>query len=301
MPPYAYSQSPGVETANIEKTLSENLLSTTPSSPSVDSPPPIGSNPVENKPEMANDTAVADVSANQTDLSRIVIPPNDPCLPGLYTDWQELSQEETKGNSKRFHSVRIVITRSDFRLTLEGIRRDGRVEDVYNTSVGLGDYRTPTPEGRFFINHIYCYPDVLYFDPSSTRVQGLYNGFFAPVLACDSRGRCARYRDLGIHGYYKENVGRRVSHTQTYGAISAGCVRLPDPCKFKSELIRVVGIGPAKQNDRGTYHWLKRPVELIITDYEARPEEDPTLTAMFQQSLDQVQGGLRDLLSIFGN
>ncbi len=231
----------------------------------------------------------------------IVLPPNDPCLPPLYTDWQELSAEEQGTRRREFVAFRIVINRTSFLLSFEGLRRDRSVQQIYSTYVGLGDLSTPTPEGHFIINHIYCYPDVLYFDPSSEKVAGLYNGFFAPILACDERGHCSRYRELGIHGYNKRGAAGRRSTSHTYGAISAGCIRVPDPCRFKTEMVKYVGIGPIKQNERGTYHWLSKPIQVTIADRYPEPEEDMTLASILQQSLEQVQGGIKDILNLFGN
>jgi len=233
------------------------------------------------------------------DLSKIVIPPNDPCLPVLYNDWQELSKEEQGGRRRAYAAFRIFINRTNLMLTFEGLRRDNMFEEIYSTHVGLGEINSPTPEGTYIINHIYCYPDVLYFDPSSEKIPGLYNGFFAPLLVCDKRGRCARHRDLGIHGYNKGNTSRRVS-LQNYGYSSAGCVRVPDPCKLKSELIRYVGIGTIKQNERGSYHWLSKPITVVISDTYPDGLEETTLASIFQESLNQVQGGIKELFSIFG-
>ena len=94
------------------------------------------------------------------DLSKIVIPPNDPCLPVLYNDWQELSKEEQGGRRRAYAAFRIFINRTNLMLTFEGLRRDNMFEEIYSTHVGLGEINSPTPEGTYIINHIYCYPDV---------------------------------------------------------------------------------------------------------------------------------------------
>jgi hypothetical protein len=230
--------------------------------------------------------------------------PEDPCLPGLYKDWQEMSVDSQEREVRNGLShCRITIDRSSFQLWLEAIRRDGSVDEIYRTHVGLGDVNSPTPEGNFVINHIYCYPDVVYFDASGKKVPGLYNGFFAPLLLCEDRKHCRRYHDLGIHGFQGSAARRHnvaVASLATYGAISAGCIRVSDPCRLKSELIRLVGIGPVKKDDRGTYHWLARPVEVVITGYYPGTEDQTTLASIFEQSLEQVHGGIKDLLSLFG-
>jgi len=230
--------------------------------------------------------------------------PEDPCLPGLYRDWQEMSLDsEERATRNGFASCKIIIDRSTFQLVVQGVRKDGSAEVVYSTHVGLGDLGSPTPEGDFVINHIYCYPDVLFFDASGAKVPGLYNGFFAPLLLCDDHKRCKRFRELGMHGF--QGAAARTHHvhvtsTATYGAISAGCVRVPDPCRLKSELIRLAGIGPIKRNDRGTYHWLARPIEVIITGNYPGTDDQTTLASLFQQGVEQVHDGLKNFFGIFG-
>ncbi|MEJ2719413.1 MAG: L,D-transpeptidase, partial [Deltaproteobacteria bacterium] len=197
-------------------------------------------------------------------------PPVDPCLPSLYRDWQELSIDERERRpEEKFTAGRIIIERQAFHLTLEGIRTDGSVEEIYETHVALGNIDTPTPTGRFLINHIYCYPDVVFYDAEREKIPALYNGFFAPLLACNDRGACARFHELGIHGYDPAAYQQPVSFEEaTYGGVSSGCIRIPNPCRFKTELISLVGIGPVRKNDRGCYHWLDKPVEVFIVDDE---------------------------------
>jgi hypothetical protein len=57
-----------------------------------------------------------------------------------------------------------------------------------------------------------------------------------------------------------------IYQSQHYGPVSAGCVRLADPCGFKREFIRHAGIGPVRSNERGHYHWLSRPVSVEVVD-----------------------------------
>ncbi len=228
-------------------------------------------------------------------------PPDDPCLPPLYKDWREMSLNNQENASYRgFAGFRIHIDRSKFEMTFEGIHRDDSVEEIYRTHVGLGDTESPTPDGRFLINHVYCYPDVVLFDASGEPVPDVYDGFFAPILLCDEQGRCDRHRELGMHGYHHTSASDpQVTPVNTYGAISAGCIRLPDPCKFKASLIRLVGIGPMKRNDRGSYHWLNKPVEVIIDGVYPGGEQELTLLSLIREGAAQVQGGLKNVLDIF--
>jgi len=232
-----------------------------------------------------------------------VQPPDDPCLPRLYKDWQEFSLYDDPDNPlPKFAHIRIVIDRSNFTLVLEGIRKDDSVQEIYRTSVALGDTGTPTPEGQFVINHIYCYPDVVFFDASSRRVPALYKGFFAPLLLCDKSGRCQRFRDLGMHGYDPSalHAGSPGDGQETYGAVSAGCIRVPDPCQLKTRLIRLAGLGPLRQNDRGCYHWLGKPVEVLIEGDYPWLDENSTLASIVNHGLSKIRNGLNTVLGAFG-
>ncbi len=227
--------------------------------------------------------------------------PDDPCLPPLYKDWQEMSlnnQDEARRHG--FAAFRIHIDRSNFELTFEGIHPDESVEEIYRTFVGLGDISSPTPEGRFLINHVYCYPDVVLFGVSGEHIPHVYGGFFAPLLLCNEQGKCERYHELGLHGFTPgRDPAPHVTLANAYGAISAGCIRLPDPCKFKSTLIKLVGIGPLKHNDRGSYHWLDKPVEVVIDGDYPDTGEQLDLTSMIQDGLSQIRAGLQSVLDIF--
>ncbi len=232
-------------------------------------------------------------------------PPDDPCLPRLYKDWREFAEDNRSSQREGgFIGARITIDRANFILTLEGIARDGREDAVYRTHVGLGDFNTPTPAGRFIINHLYCYPDVVFFTVDSQQIPFLYKGFFAPILKCDRTGHCRRYRELGIHGFDASALPNLPKDARVirYGAVSNGCIRVPDPCRLKKELIRLVGIGALRKNERGCYHWLKRPVEVVIEgDYPGTQDDEPlTLVSIFEQGVSQVQNGLKDLISVFG-
>jgi hypothetical protein len=292
--PCRCAEESGAKDQSIEQSLDDSMRQDREAQPAQSEKP----ESTENNPVPATKTSVT--PPRSPDFS-LLAPPNDPCLPTLYRDWQELSAEEQGSRAREFIAYRIVINRTSFLLSFEGLRRDKTVQQIYSTYVGLGDLNTPTPEGHFIINHIYCYPDVLYFDPSSQKIAGLYNGFFAPILMCDQRGHCSRYRELGIHGYNKNGASGRASRAQTYGAISAGCIRVPDPCRLKTELVRFVGIGAIRQNERGSYHWLNKRIEVTIADKYPESEDDMTLASILQQSLDQVQGGIKDILNLFGN
>ncbi len=227
-------------------------------------------------------------------------PPDDPCLPPLYKTWGELSLDYMDRDSERCANLKIVIDRSSFRLAIECEKPDGAIDEVYQSEVGLGDLHSPTPAGRFVINHIYCYPDVVFFSAKNERVPALYNGFFAPLLLCETGGRCRRYHELGIHGFQASAHPNRSSINQeTTGAVSAGCIRVPDPCRLKQTLISKVGIGDLHKDDRGFYYWLQRPIQVdIVGDYPGE-EEYLNLVNVFEKSLTQVQEGMRSLFDLF--
>ena len=243
-----------------------------------------------------------DLSISVEDLisgQKLPNPPDDPCLPPLYKDWRELSLDSMdRIRGPKCSGLKIIIDRSTFRLTMECERADGTVDDVYETEVGLGDINSPTPAGQFVINHIYCYPDVVFFGSKNERVPYLYNGFFAPLLLCEGEGRCRRYHELGIHGFQASAYPHPSGiNPDTTGAVSSGCIRLPDPCRLKRTLISRVGIGDLHKDDRGFYYWLNRPVQVqIIGDY---PGQD--LVSVFEESLSQVQAGVRGILDLFGS
>ncbi|MBI5571989.1 MAG: hypothetical protein HY914_18750 [Desulfomonile tiedjei] len=226
--------------------------------------------------------------------------PNDPCLPSLYRDWHEAALDcKGEAQERGFARLRIVLDRSVFRMSVEGLRKDGEAELIYESPIGIGDLHTPTPEGDYLINHIYPYPDVLYFSEAGDRISGLYKGFFAPLLVCDDSGDCRRHRDLGMHGFDVSAFpdSRAVRH-ESEGPVSAGCIRIPDPCAFKATLIRLVGVGPLRRNDRGSYHWLDKPVKVVVRgDY---PGTGSTLASIVEEGLIQVHNGLKGLLGIFG-
>ncbi|MFH1117517.1 MAG: L,D-transpeptidase [Pseudomonadota bacterium] len=228
-------------------------------------------------------------------------PPDDPCLPRLYHDWEELGANGTEEGGRRYRAVRLLIDRSQFMLTVEGILPDGSTEDVYFTHIGLGDLQSRTPAGRFFINHLYCYPDVVYFDPALGPIPDLYNGFLAPLMVCNREGQCRRFRELGLHGFdasvYPESYDLV---EQTYGPVSAGCIRVPEPCELKAILIRLVGVGPLKQNGRGCYHWLKKPVEVIIDGQYPGFDDGAGLSSYVGNGLRSVRKGLKGILGLFG-
>jgi len=261
--------------------------------------PTISPEPADTTPQVQNETA----PESQTLLEKIPPHPADPCLPPLYRDWRELGVKyRENGIRQRFAEIKVVIDRSLFLLTIHGISADNSSEEIYRTQVGLGDPQSETPRGRYHINHVYCYPDVVFFDASSNPVPDIYNGFFAPLLLCDGSGRCDRFKDLGIHGFHASAHPDPASiRPETEGPVSGGCIRVPDPCRFKLELVRLVGVGPIKKNERGTYHWLNRPVEVLITGEYPSSGDEITLIDLLQGGFQHLRHGLKSLLGVLAH
>jgi hypothetical protein len=247
--------------------------------------------------------APGDADEDLIEPERALKPPDDPCLSPLFRDWREFSQHVRETNPDvSCAAVRIVVDRSTFTIRVECQRRNGSTETSYTSAVGVGDFNSPTPEGSFIVNHIYCYPDVMFFGQKDERIPGLYNGFFAPLLSCDEAGRCHRHQDLGIHGFQASaHPNPRNLRPETAGAVSAGCIRVPDPCRMKHELIRLVGVGPLRRNDRGFYHWLNRPVEVVVEGTYPGGGDQTTVAGIVEQGVSELQRGLRNLLDIFGD
>lgn len=195
-------------------------------------------------------------------------PPHDLCLPARFNDWKEAAQYDfIRSETAKYVDLRIMIDRASYTMVFQGLTPEGEIEELYRSPVGLGRYNAMTPVGLFHINHIYCYPDVKYFTDDGSEIDNLYNGLFAPLLICDSQGVCSRYEQLGLHGLNPELLpGADLEIVQRYGPVSEGCVRLPDPCGFKREIISHAGIGPLMQNQRGHYHWLRRSVSVEVVD-----------------------------------
>lgn len=220
--------------------------------------------------------------------------PTDPCLPPDVTDWREVTLRSREHLENGYSGARIIIRRDTFELVLEGLRPEGTAEALYTTTVGLGDAHSPTPTGGFVLNHVYCYPDVILYDDRESKIPAVYKGFLAPLMLCEEDGRCERFRDLGIHGFDAvAHPNRDRIRSETVGPVSSGCIRVPDPCGFKTALIRLVGVGPLRKNERGCYHWLRRPVHVWIVDDEV------TIASLVTGGLAHVGRGLKSLLGIF--
>ncbi len=223
---------------------------------------------------------------------------DDPCLPAIYKDWSEFSIDmEDYRSSNRIVGARIAIDPANYQLCLEAILKNGTTKEIIRQNVAVGNGKTPTPEGSFFINHVYCYPDVLFFGENSKPVKGLYSGFFAPLLLCDQSRNCRRFNELGLHGFHAAHHPNPASiNPHTFGAVSAGCVRISDPCGFKMELIRVVGIGSLRKNDRGYYHWLKKPVQVVVQGDDIHDADQTTIVSILGNSVSTMGVELSNII-----
>ncbi len=227
--------------------------------------------------------------------------PYDPCQPGLYRDWLEFSidQDEFR-KTNNIIGARILIDRARFEIRIEALLKDGTTREFYSGAVALGAFKSPTPNGHFIINHVFCYPDVIFFASESQPIPNLYRGFFAPLQICDEYGHCERYHDLGIHGFQiSAHPHPETLQSGLYGPVSGGCVRVADPCALKRHLIRLVGVGKLRKNDRGSYHWLNKNVEVMIFDEESGPDETLTIAKILEDGLTSLGSGLRSVMNVF--
>jgi len=242
-----------------------------------------------------------DALSTDSGLSDISQAPYDPCLPGLYRDWLEFSidQDEFR-KTYDIIGARILIDQARFEIRIEALLKDGTTREFYRGAIALGAFKSPTPKGHFIINHVYCYPDVIFFASESQPIPNLYRGFFAPLQICDEYGHCERYHDLGIHGFQiSAHPHPDTLRPGLYGPVSGGCVRVADPCAIKRHLIRLVGIGKLRKNDRGSYHWLNKNVKVMIFDEESGPDENLTIVKILEGGLTSLESGLRSVINIF--
>jgi hypothetical protein len=242
-----------------------------------------------------------DLSIENEPLNQSLIP-YDPCLPGLYRDWREFSVDHVQFRKK--HAIvgaRILIDRMRCQLRILALIADKSSRETYAGNIAVGAIRSPTPRGSFTINHIYCYPDVMYFASDSQPLANLYRGLLAPLQLCDGFGRCERYNELGLHGFeLSAHPNPETIQPGLFGPISSGCVRIADPCAFKRHLIALVGVGKVLRNDRGTYHWLNKNVQVEIFDQESEIDETITLAKMLEEGITSIGAGLKSVMNIFG-
>ncbi|MGC8660157.1 MAG: L,D-transpeptidase [Desulfomonilaceae bacterium] len=227
--------------------------------------------------------------------------PYDPCLPSLYRDWREYSEDQEGFRiSHNIEGARILINRARFEVSLDALLKDGSTVEFYRGNVALGAFDSPTPIGGFMINHIYCYPDVVFFASDSKPVPHLYKGFFAPLLICDENGHCQRYHELGLHGFEISAYPHPGSlRSGLIGPVSGGCIRVGDPCALKKSLVKLVGVGIPRQNERGFYHWLSKNVEVIIFDEDRETDQDLTIAGILEGGISSLGAGLRGIIGMF--
>ncbi|MFA6217956.1 MAG: L,D-transpeptidase [Candidatus Omnitrophota bacterium] len=264
--------------------------------------PAPGNTTSQSKSEVLNNLSKEfdSMSISQTAIGKTQAP-YDPCLPGLYRDWLEYSDDqETLRKGSGVNGARILIDRIRYEIIIEALFRDGTAREAYRGAVALGAPKTPTPKGRFIINHLYCYPDVIFFASDSEPIANLYRGFFAPLQICDTYGHCERYNDLGLHGFeLSAHPHPEVLQGGVYGPVSGGCVRVSDPCAIKRNLVRLVGVGKLGKNERGTYHWLKKNVEVVIFDEEPEQDGAITLAGILEEGLTSIGTGLKSVMNLF--
>jgi len=259
-------------------------------------------NAVESRKNVSPDSFAQDELSIEYEPAEQRLAPYDPCLPGLYRDWREFSVDQIEFRKKHgIVGAKIEIDRMRYQLRLLALMVDGSTRETYRGNVAVGALKSPTPKGSFTINHIYCYPDVIFFASQSQPLANLYRGLFIPLQICDGFGRCERYNELGLHGFeLSAHPNPETTQPGVFGPTSAGCVRIADPCAFKRHLISLIGVGKVLKNDRGSYHWLNKNVDVEIFDQESELEETVTLAKILEEGITSIGLGLRSVMNIFG-
>jgi hypothetical protein len=65
-------------------------------------------------------------------------------------------------------------------------------------------------------------------------------------------------------------------------------------------LFSLIGVGKVLKNDRGSYHWLNKNVDVEIFDQESELEETVTLAKILEEGITSIGLGLRSVMNIFG-
>ncbi|MFH1116952.1 MAG: L,D-transpeptidase [Pseudomonadota bacterium] len=158
-----------------------------------------------------------------------------------------------KSREGKFSRLEIEVSHSlcDFRLL--GLLPSGKKDVLYECKVGLGSREFPTPEGHYYVTHIYD-RDPWWIPPANrawavgqSPSRKVYGGVMAPLLKKrpigsgrqkqegveDKIDRQVRLEDYDYR-FHGTNAPRSIGHRQSHG-----CVRmLPKDVKNVSELIK---------------------------------------------------------------
>jgi hypothetical protein len=180
-----------------------------------------------------------------------------------------------------FSSFHILVDRSNFTLTLYGIRGQ-QEKQLYKCKVGLGSAEYPTPRGSYYALRIYD-DKPLWIPPPSDWAWGqspsysTYGGYMIPlfrkILADKSpKGERTVFEldDVASKAKIVDSGGYRLHGTDSPWSVgsaqSHGCIRLrSDTAKALSEALKMyVGVANRDRSPNGSYVNLARPVKVTL-------------------------------------
>jgi hypothetical protein len=180
-----------------------------------------------------------------------------------------------------FSSFHIEVIRSNFTLTLYGIRGEEKRE-LYSCKVGLGSAEFPTPRGSYYALRIYD-DRPLWIPPPSDWAYGMspsqstYGGYMIPlfrkVLADKSSKQeltLSELDDVASKAKIVDSGGYRIHGTDNPWSVgfaqSHGCVRLKaNTAKALSDALKMyVGVTSRDRSPNGSYVNLARPVKVTL-------------------------------------
>lgn len=189
------------------------------------------------------------------------------------------SQTNALGEGK-FSHLEIEVSHSRHFFKLVGRASGGGHEVLYECNVGLGSREFPTPQGVYYVTHIY--DDSPWWIPPPNRAwaagqspsRRIYGGTMAPLLkkrplkdkksVVTSEDKIEKKVKLDDYGYrfHGTNAPRSIGRNQSHG-----CVRMiPDDAKKVAAIIKqFVGVARREESENGSYAILKAPVRLTIT------------------------------------
>lgn len=180
-----------------------------------------------------------------------------------------------------YSHLQIEVDHSEHVLKVYGNSYFGSRDLLYTCEVGLGASSFPTPEGLYFVTHIY--DDDPWWIPPKNRAwawgqspsKRVYGGTMAPLLKKrpqrSSRRRSKSVSEDFIAGKVRlDDYGYRFHGTNAPRSIgrneSHGCVRmLPKDARRVADLIKgYVGTVARKESQNGTFVVLRAPVRLEL-------------------------------------
>jgi hypothetical protein len=180
----------------------------------------------------------------------------------------------------KYRNLEIEVSHAEHTFKLFGVYATGQKDLLKECKVGLGNKAEfPTPEGVYFVTHIYD-KDPLWIPPPNrpwawgqSPSDRVYGGTMAPLLKkrpLPSKKKVQSAEDyiadevrLDDYGYrfHGTNAPRSIGHNQSHG-----CVRmLPKDAREAADLIKeFVRVTDRKESENGTFVVLRAPVRLNL-------------------------------------